>query len=161
MIGFQECQNENLKVYEKELPGYTRLPGPVYGTGQVEEFAAICFDPERFEELDAGGFWLSDTPDEYSASWGNEVVRSANWAVLRCQENGASFLHVNTHLDHVNAGARVEGTSLILKQTEETKANHGDPPTIITGDFNCKPGAPPYRVFVGEGFVDTFLAVGN
>lgn len=158
LIGFQECQYENLEVYEKELPGYTRLTGPVYGTGQAEEFAAIFFDPERFEELDSGGFWLSDTPEEYSASWGNEVVRSANWVVLRCRENGASFLHVNTHLDHVSESARVEGSRLILRQT---KANIGDPPTVVTGDFNCKPGTPPYRVFVEDGFVDTFLAAGN
>jgi endonuclease/exonuclease/phosphatase family metal-dependent hydrolase len=133
----------------------------VYGTGQVEEYAAIFFDPEQFEELDSGGFWLSDTPEEYSASWGNEVIRSANWAVLRCRENGASFLHVNTHLDHVSEPARVQGNRLILEQTEETKANHGDPPTVVTGDFNCKPGTSPYRVFVEEGFEDTFLAAGN
>jgi endonuclease/exonuclease/phosphatase family metal-dependent hydrolase len=143
VIGFQECQNTNLEVYKKELPGYTRLKGPVYGTGQVEEYAAIFFDPERFEELDSGGFWLSDTPEEYSASWGNEVIRSANWAVLRCRENSASFLHVNTHLDHVSEPARVQGNRLILEQTEETKANHGDPPTVVTGDFNCKPGTSP------------------
>ena len=161
VIGFQECQNENLEAYEKELPGYARLPGPVYGTGQVEEFAAIFFDPERFEELDSGGFWLSDTPEEYSASWGNEVIRSANWAVLRCRENGASFLHLNTHLDHVSEPARVEGNRLIVKQTEETRANHDEPPTIVTGDFNCKPETPPYRVFIEEDFVDTFLAAGN
>jgi hypothetical protein len=28
LIGFQEFQNENLAVYERELPGYTRLLGP-------------------------------------------------------------------------------------------------------------------------------------
>ena len=110
VIGFQECQSENLRVYAKELPGYTPLKEPVYGTGQVEESAAIFFDPKRFEELDSGGFWLSDTPEEYSASWGNEVIRSANWAVLRSRENGASFLHANTHLDHVSEPARVQVT---------------------------------------------------
>lgn len=161
LIGFQECHNENLAVYEKELPGYARLPGPVYGTGQVEEYAAIFFDPERFEELDSGGFWLSDTPEEYSASWGNEVIRSANWAVLRCRENGATFLHVNTHLDHVSEPARVSGNRLILKETEKTKANHGVPPTLVTGDFNCTPGTRPYRIFMEEGFADTFLAAGG
>jgi endonuclease/exonuclease/phosphatase family metal-dependent hydrolase len=161
VIGFQECQNANLEVYEKELPGYTRLKGPVYGTGQVEEYAAIFFDPERFEDLDSGGFWLSDTPEEYSASWGNEVIRSANWAVLRCRENGASFLHVNTHLDHVSEPARVEGNNLILRQTEKTRKNRGDLPTVVTGDFNCRPGTRPYRVFIDDGFVDTFLAAGN
>jgi endonuclease/exonuclease/phosphatase family metal-dependent hydrolase len=161
VIGFQECHNENLEVYEKELPGYVRLPGPVYGTVQVEEYAAIFFDPERFEKLDSGGFWLSDTPEEYSASWGNEVVRSANWAVLRCRENGASFLHANTHLDHVSESARIEGNRLILEQTQRARDNHGDPPIVVTGDFNCKPGTPPYRVFIEQGFVDTFLAAGN
>ena len=161
LIGFQEFQNENLEVYERELPGYTRLPGPVYGTGEVEEYAAIFFAPERFEEIDSGGFWLSDTPDEYSASWGNEVIRSANWALLRCRENGVAFLHVNTHLDHVSESARVEGNRLILRQTEKTRANHGDPPTVVTGDFNCTPGTRPYHVFIENGFADTFLTAGN
>jgi hypothetical protein len=63
--------------------------GPAYGTDTVEEFAAIFYDAERFEKLDAGGFWLSDTPEESSASWGNEVVRSANWAVLRCRRTAS------------------------------------------------------------------------
>ena len=161
LIGFQEFQNENREVYEKELPDYTRLLGPEYGTGEVEEFAAIFFDPERFEALDSGGFWLSDTPEEYSASWGNEVIRSANWAVLRSLQSGATFLHVNTHLDHVSEPARVEGNQLILRQAEKTRKNRGDLPTVVTGDFNCMPGTRPYDVFIEEGFVDTFLAAGN
>jgi endonuclease/exonuclease/phosphatase family metal-dependent hydrolase len=78
--------------------------------------------------------------------------------VLRSRENGASFLHANTHLDHVSEPARVQGNHLILKQTEGIRATHGDPPTIVTGDFICKPGTLPYRVFVEEGFEDTFLA---
>jgi endonuclease/exonuclease/phosphatase family metal-dependent hydrolase len=68
---------------------------------------------------------------------------------------------VNTHLDHVSERARVEGNRLILHQTEETLANHGNPPTIVTGDFNCRPGSPAYRVFVEAGFLDTFHAAGN
>ena len=57
--------------------------------------------------------------------------------------------------------ARIEGNSLILRQTEGTRKNRGDLPTIVTGDFNCTPGTRPYRVFVENGFVDTFLAAGN
>ena len=64
VIGFQELQKENLEVYEQELPGYARLPGPVYGTGVVEEYAAIFFDPEKFEAIESGGFWLSETPEK-------------------------------------------------------------------------------------------------
>ena len=161
LIGLQELHAPNLEVYKEELPGYGRILGPAYGTDAVEEFAAIFYDAERFEKLDSGGFWLSDTPDESSASWGNEVVRSANWAVLRDRESGVTLLHANTHLDHLSERARVEGNRLIVRQTEETLENHGHPPTIITGDFNCKPGSAPYEVFREAGFTDSFLASGN
>lgn len=161
LIGLQEVHAPNLEVYERDLSGYARIMGPAYGTDTIEEFAAIFYNTDRFERLDAGGFWLSDTPGESSASWGNEVVRSANWAVLRCRWTGVAFLHVNTHLDHMSERARVEGNRLIVRQTEETVANHGHPPTIVTGDFNCKPGSAPYEVFREQGFTDTFLAAGN
>ena len=161
VIGLQEVHAPNLEVYKEELPGYGRIMGPVYGTDKLEEFAAIFYDRERLEELDAGGFWLSDTPGESSASWGNEVVRSANWAVLKDASSGVSFLHANTHLDHLSEHARVEGNRLIVRQTKEALENHGGPPTIITGDFNCKPGSAPYEVFREHGFADTFLAAGN
>jgi len=161
LIGLQEVHAPNLEVYERDLPGYERIMGPAYGTDTVEEFAAIFYDARRFEKLDAGGFWLSDTPEESSASWGNEVVRSANWAVLRCRRTGVAFLHANTHLDHMSERARVEGNRLIVRQTGETAENHGRPPTIVTGDFNCKPGSAPYEVFREHGFTDTFLAAGN
>ena len=161
LIGLQELHAPNLEVYKRDLPGYDRILGPAYGTETVEEFAAIFYDAARFERLDAGGFWLSDTPEQSSASWGNEVVRSANWAFLRCRNSGVAFLHANTHLDHSSERARVEGNKLIVRQTEETLENHGRPPTIVTGDFNCRPGSAPYRVFREHGFTDTFLAAGN
>ena len=161
VIGLQEVHAANLAVYKEELQGYDRIMGPAYGTDRVEEFAAIFFDADRFEELESGGFWLSETPGESSASWGNEVVRSANWALLRCRETGVAFLHANTHLDHMSERARVEGNRLIVRQTQATLKNHGNPPTIVTGDFNCKPGSAPYEVFLDEGFTDTFHAAGN
>lgn len=161
VIGFQELHAPNLVVYREELPGYARLLGPAYGTEKLEEFAAIFYDPDRFEELDAGGFWLSDTPGKSSASWGNEVVRSVNWAVLRCRRTGVAFLHTNTHLDHASERARLEGNKLIVRQTAETLENHGHPPTVVTGDFNCRPGSEPYKAFLEHGFRDTFLAAGN
>jgi hypothetical protein len=64
LIGLQEVHAPNLEVYERNLPGYERMMGPAYGTDTVEEFAAIFYDARRFEKLDAGGFWLSDTPEE-------------------------------------------------------------------------------------------------
>lgn len=32
---------------------------------------------------------------------------------------------------------------------------------MVTGDFNCNPWSPTYRIFLAAGFVDTFRAAGH
>jgi len=162
VIGFQELQSGNLDTYEEKLPQYRRVLGHRAGNKAPYEFNAIFFDPMRLEVLGSGGFWLSKTPDRYSSSWLARSVRTANWATLRCLNTGFSFLHLNTHLDHVSRTARVEGTNLILRKVTEIRMSlENDPPTIVTGDFNCDPGSLPYRTFAADGFADTCLANGN
>jgi endonuclease/exonuclease/phosphatase family metal-dependent hydrolase len=162
LIGFQELQIGNLETYKEGLARYACVQGPRYGNRAPYDFNAIFFDPRRLELLDSGGFWLSETPERYSASWETRVVRSANWAHLRFSETGLSFLHLNTHLDHESKLARVNGASMILRKVAELLDDLGDePPVIVTGDFNCRPGTLVYRSFVEAGFVDTFLAAGD
>jgi endonuclease/exonuclease/phosphatase family metal-dependent hydrolase len=36
-----------------------------------------------------------------------------------------------------------------------------DPPAIVTGDFNSRPGNRTHKTFTGSGFADTYLAAGN
>ena len=162
VIGFQELQSGNLDTYEKELPEYVCVLGPEAGNKTPHEFNAIFYDPTRLEVLDSGGFWLSTTPEIHSSSWGTRCIRSANWVCLRCLDTGLSFLHLNTHLDHVSKSARVEGSKLIFRKLEETQNGQGnDLPVILTGDFNCAPDSLPHRNFTEDGFVDTYLAAGN
>jgi endonuclease/exonuclease/phosphatase family metal-dependent hydrolase len=162
LIGFQELQSGNLETYRKRLPQYTQVLGPRYGNRKPYSFNAVFFDPSRLELLDTGGFWLSTTPERHSASWQTRVVRSANWVRLRFSDTGLSFLHLNTHLDHVSKPARVAGSKLILRKLAELLRHYGnEPPIIVTGDFNCRPGTPTYRNFTEGGFVDTYLAAGN
>jgi endonuclease/exonuclease/phosphatase family metal-dependent hydrolase len=160
VIGFQELQSGNLETYEEGLPRYEHVPGPEYGNEARPSLNAIFFDPERLRLLDAGGFWLSETPERYSASWGSRAVRSANWAFFEL--SGLSFLCLNTHLDHVSKTARVEGSKVILRKIAQLLSRYGDEtPVVVTGDFNCRPGTPAYRSFLGGGFVDVYLVAGN
>ncbi len=156
LIGFQELQRGNLETYRERLPHYAHVLGPRYSNRAPYSFNAIFYDVRRLELLDSGGFWLSETPERFSASWGTRVVRSANLVRLRLPETGLSFLHLNTHLDHVSRLARMEGSKLILRELAEEEG-----PVVVTGDFNCRPGTPVYRNFVRGGFVDTYLAAGN
>jgi endonuclease/exonuclease/phosphatase family metal-dependent hydrolase len=159
LIGFQELQRGNLETYGERLPQYAHVLGPRSGNRPPYDFNAIFFDPGRLELLGSGGFWLSETPGRYSASWGTRVVRSASWAHFRLSETNLSLLHLNTHLDHVSRLARVESAGLILRKVNELLET--ETPVVLTGDFNCRPGTPAYRRFVEGGYVDTYLAAGN
>jgi len=159
LIGLQELRAESLATYREKLPEYAPILGPAAGNKAPHEFNAIFFDPTRLTVLDSGGFWLSETPNRYSASWGTRVVRSANWARFGSPSADLSFLHLNTHLDHASSLARREGSRLILRKIAELQQD--GLPAVVTGDFNCRPGSFPYQSFVENGFEDTFLAAGN
>lgn len=162
LIGLQECQRGNLRAYRKSLPRYARIRGPRYGNNVHPDSNAILYDPERLELLDSGGFWLSETPKKRSRSWGARVSRSANWALFGLPGTDLSLLHLNTHLDHVSALARREGSKVIVRRAKKLSDGFGgDPAIVVTGDFNARPGKPAYQNFVEAGFVDTFLAAGN
>ena len=162
VVGFQEFQWGNRKAYRRVLPEYEEVRGPRYGNAPPFDYNAILFDPKRLQVLDSGGFWLSETPQRHSRSWQTRVARSANWAFFRYRQTGLTFLHMNTHLDHASGPARLEGARLIVRKLPEITGSQPDgPPVILTGDFNCRPGSPPYRAFVEDGFGDTYLATGN
>jgi endonuclease/exonuclease/phosphatase family metal-dependent hydrolase len=162
VIGLQEAQRSNLDAYHKRLPRYAHIRGPRYGNTVPHDFNTILFDPERLEPVDSGGFWLSETPDEYSRSWETRVARSATWALFTVLGTDLSFLHLNTHLDHASALARQEGSKLAVSRVKEISGSTGvDPPVIVTGDFNSRPGNRVHRTFTESGFVDPYLAAGN
>jgi endonuclease/exonuclease/phosphatase family metal-dependent hydrolase len=162
VIGLQEAQRGNLRAYSARLPRYAHIRGPRYGNAIPHDFNTILFDPERLESLDSGGFWLSETPDEHSRSWETRVTRSATWALFGVLGTDLSFLQLNTHLDHISAQARQEGSKLVVRKIVEISVRTGvGPPAIITGDFNSRPGNKVHKTFTESGFVDTYLAAGN
>jgi endonuclease/exonuclease/phosphatase family metal-dependent hydrolase len=163
LIGFQELQDGNMAVYAQELANYRWSLGPHYGDSAPFEYPAIAWNPAVLRLCGVGGFWLSTTPLRHSAAWATACIRSAQWArfqfVSASQGNPASFLLLNTHLDHISKLARVEGAKLIMEQLASIALPNE--PLILTGDFNCDPGTPPYQVFTDAGLSDSFLAAGQ
>jgi endonuclease/exonuclease/phosphatase family metal-dependent hydrolase len=162
VIGLQEAQRGNLDAYRKRLPRYSHIRGPRYGNTFPHDFNTILFDPERLEPLASAGFWLSETPEKYSRSWETSVARSATWTLFSVLDSDFTFLHLNTHLDHVSALARRESSELIAKSIAEISDHAGTcSPAIVTGDFNSRPGNRTHKNFTESGFVDTYLTAGN
>lgn len=116
------------------------------------EFAAIFYKTDRYEPVDQGSFWLSETPElPGSFGWDAACVRICSWVRLRSKTDGSEFVHMNTHLDHVGKVAMKNGAALICE-----RANAFPPslPIILTGDFNCTPDSEPIEAIRCSGFRD-------
>jgi endonuclease/exonuclease/phosphatase family metal-dependent hydrolase len=172
LIGFQQCDDGNLETYRSALTEYQYILGPAADGPDLYDYNSIAYLPERLELLDSGGFYLSETPRVCSLGWDATYVKALTWARLRCRDDQVEFLHLDTHLEHIGERARVESVRLILRRLPELRAE--SLAVIFTGDFNCNPWAPGYRVHVettftdvcyhllrAHGFADTFLAAGG
>ncbi|CAF1202300.1 unnamed protein product [Rotaria magnacalcarata] len=108
------------------------------------EFIAIFYQSNRFQLLDYGTFWLSETPDiAGSTGWDAAAIRICSWVQLRDRWTLRTLYHFNTHLDHIGETARLEGTRLIADRIQ--KAAGSTIPTILTGDFNVGPNSDVYQ----------------
>lgn len=137
ILGTQEVLANQLDDLRERLEAYD-----VVGVGREDgarqgEAAALWWRRDRWELLDSGNFWLSETPEVAgSMGWDGACVRIASWALLRDRSTGRELLALNTHLDHVGEMARREGVSLILNRVEQLS---GGRPVVVTGDFNSTP----------------------
>ena len=92
----------------EKLPGYAVFSAGRDDGKDAGESAAVFYRKERFEKLDGGHFWLSETPDvPGSKGWDAALPRVATWVRLkdRAAPDRPPVLFLNTHLDHRGAAA--------------------------------------------------------
>ena len=156
VAGLQEALIGQIRDLEARLPGYAWV-GVGRGDGAEDgEFSPIFYRTERLELLEHDTFWLSTTPDvPGSQSWDAALPRIVTWARFRDRQTGQAFYHFNTHFDHRGETARLESARLITQQVDAIAEGA---PTVVTGDFNVTPDAPPYAHLAGT-FADAYAAV--
>ncbi|RSK34017.1 endonuclease/exonuclease/phosphatase family protein [Hymenobacter metallilatus] len=148
IVGVQEALPNQLADLAAALPAYSWY-GPGRDDGQQRgEASAIFYRTDRFILLSKGTFWLSATPEAPGKGWDAAYPRVCSWVQLRDKASGRTFYHFNTHLDHVGATARREGTALILARMQQVA---GSAPVLLTGDFNTAPASEPYQLIQNSG----------
>jgi endonuclease/exonuclease/phosphatase family metal-dependent hydrolase len=65
---------------------------------------------------------------------------------LRDKATKRELTYLNTHFDHRGRKARLESAKLVRKWVA---ALPGNPPVLVTGDFNSGEGSEPYKALVG------------
>lgn len=151
LLGTQETLAAQRDFLDARLAGH-RSTGVGRDDGRVRgEMTAIWYRRERFEPLEAGHFWLSETPHlPGSVSWDAALPRMATWVRLRDRRRPAArpVLFLNTHFDHRGAEARRHAALLVRR--ELTRLGDGCD-VILAGDFNAAEGSPPYATLFGPG----------
>ena len=89
ILGTQEVLHNQLEDLKQRLPEYG-----VIGVGREDgkekgEYSALWYKKERFNLLDSGYFWLSETPEVAgSKGWDGACERIASWAKLQDKVSG-------------------------------------------------------------------------
>ena len=144
ILGVQEAQwksqwtylTDQLKGSGYAGYGLNRTTGAESGTGEV---VGILWNTDVVKKIEVGTFWLSETPDKPSKSWGMSMNRTATWGLFEHIATGQKFFFLNTHLPLKNdklddpETAKKEGMKLIEKKLLEY---YDDYPLYMTGDFN-------------------------
>ncbi len=140
IIGFQEVTPLHKRFLDRTLRCYDHVL--LYRDNTLlKESCPIYFNDLRFEAVDKGGFWLSETPDEMSKGWGAECYRVCSYVILKQKSDGKQLVVFNTHLDHVSEEARINGIRLVLEKIEQ----FGGMPAVIMGDLNAGENSETYR----------------
>jgi endonuclease/exonuclease/phosphatase family metal-dependent hydrolase len=104
---------------------------------QAGEHSAIFYRKDRFQLLDNGDFWLSETPEQPSKGWDATCCnRICSWAKFRDMELKKDFYFFSVHFDHQGVQARRESGKLMV---EKIQVIAGNAPVICVGDFNSTP----------------------
>ncbi|MBR3817737.1 MAG: endonuclease/exonuclease/phosphatase family protein [Clostridia bacterium] len=155
-FGVQEADKWWTDSLEEALPQYARV-GTYRDDGiSLGESCSIFYLKDKYELIDSGDFWLSETPDTPSWGWDTACPRIATYAILRCKESGFVYAHFNTHFDHVGKVAQSESVPLLASRIA---AIAPDIPVVLTGDFNTREGSEIYNKLISCGLKDTkFMA---
>ncbi|HCJ01537.1 MAG TPA: hypothetical protein DIC18_01040 [Clostridiales bacterium] len=166
ILCLQEVKPVQYAYFRKHLKGYAGVM-TYRDDSENSEACPIFFNAKRFVLLKRGTFWLSETPDVISKSWGSVHCRIATFATLR-DRDGSQFTVYNTHPDYKFEQTRINQLRVLADHIAEQGALDR---TIVTGDFNAMKGEPclaPFeemlrdsKDFRGDVFGATYTGFGE
>ncbi len=151
IVGTQEGFHHQLEEL-LDLPGFDYSGAGRDDGKKAGEHSAIFYNTKRFNLLDNGDFWLSETPDVPSMGWDANYKRICSWVQLNDTYNNDVFYVFNVHFDHQAEIAREQSAILLLQKIEEIA---GDAPVICMGDFNSVPETIQIQN-IKESFLDAY-----
>lgn len=112
---------------------------------------AIIYKYNRFQIVDSGVFWFSETPNVVSKGWDADQNRNCNWAKILDSNTGKYFYFFCAHFDHLGTQARINSAKMICDTLPEIA---GDYPAFFMGDLNATETTEPI-LLLNKGLHDS------
>ncbi len=152
LVGLQEATPDWMECIERDYGEEYAILNQYRAKDSLES-TPLLFRKSRFECLDHGHFWLSETPSIESGVWDNYGYnRICVWAKLFDKQEGTTVAFFNTHYGFGDENQLKSG-NLILKYIEAMKADA----CFLTADFNMYPHSPGYKLLT-DHLVDVNMA---
>ena len=163
VLGAQEVNFKWIETFRIRglLKEYTLVGKPRDKEGDISngnEYSCILFKTDKFDLIDSGTYWLSDTPTVVGSKHpSSDYIRIMTFAVLERKSDGVRFLHVNTHMewDHNDVKTNLIQTEILLDLTQQILEKNGNMPAFFTGDFNVTSSSDGYKYMIASGKSDT------
>lgn len=129
-------------------------PGYAAGaSGDARDFPStqpIFYRTDRYEMLDQGWFFFSETPEViYSRTFNGSYPAFASWADFRPVEGGERFRILNLHTDYASLENRRRSIALVADRIRPWIAEGMG--LIVVGDFNALHGSNLLDMLRREG----------
>jgi endonuclease/exonuclease/phosphatase family metal-dependent hydrolase len=150
IFGVQEAVKLQLEDLKTAMTSFD-----YYGVGRDDgkwagEHSSIFYKRERFELLDKGDFWLSQTPEKPGFGWDAKFNRICSWVKLKDKKTKKIFFVFNAHYDHQGMVAREESSKLVLNKI---KLIAGESPVVFMGDLNGGRDTNWYLLLANSGML--------
>ncbi|MCM1543836.1 MAG: endonuclease/exonuclease/phosphatase family protein [Ruminococcus sp.] len=147
-IGVQEANPTWLKALDEKIGDRYARVGVARDSSKNSEYSCVYYLKDKFELLDSGTIWLSNTPDVAgSKDFNSSYPRICTWATLKNKETGLTYTHANTHLDHLLESTREKQAEVLMSKIDKLSKSY---PVICTGDFNSSEGKAAYKVVAAK-----------
>jgi len=149
VIGFQEFGESNFSYVDYMAQTYGRI-------GDDAESNPIMYRKDRYNVVEQGKFWLSDTPDTPSRYEGVGSNRYCMWVVLEDKITGKKIQVTNTHLcwEGNDNEMRLKQIKVLLNYMKDRLDKY---PTYMTGDYNSYVDGAVYDAVLETGKLDPHL----
>ena len=151
-FGVQEATYSWIKQIDGEFGDLYGYVGEGRDGGTSGEYSAIFYNKNKFEVLESGTKWLSDTPDVVSKVEESSLNRVFTYALLRRLTDGMEIMVVNTHFEHTSDAARDRQAAVLRDFLLEYTDRY---PLVLTGDFNTTYGSDAFDIVTDGGVTDS------